>query len=70
LKGDIPRLVRRAVLLNNAILLCTISGITTSLLVIVAFATAMFHLQHEYGVAILFVLGAWLFSRVTGLLGP
>ena len=62
LKTDIPRLVRRAQLLNRAILLCTMSAIATSLLVIVSFATAMFHAQHEYGVAILFTVGLMFFT--------
>jgi len=62
LKVDIPRLMRRAELLNQAILLCTISAILTSVLVIVAFATAMFNLQHEYGVAVLFVLALGFFT--------
>jgi hypothetical protein len=62
LKADIPRLTRRAELLNRAILLCTISAILTSVLVIVAFATAMFRAQHEYGVAVLFVLALGFFT--------
>ena len=62
LKADIPRLLRRAGLLNKAILLCTISAILTSLLVIVAFAAAMFNAQHEYGVAILFMLALGFFT--------
>ena len=62
LKADVPRLIRRAKLLNTAILLCTISAIITSLLVIVAFATAMFNLQHEYGVAVLFMLALGFFT--------
>jgi hypothetical protein len=62
LKADIPRLMRRAELLNKAILLCIISAITTSLLVIVAFATAMFNAQHEYGVAVLFMVALAFFT--------
>jgi magnesium-transporting ATPase (P-type) len=50
LKTDIPRLRRRAALLNKAILFSTISAIVTSLLVIVAFVCAFYNLQHEYGV--------------------
>jgi hypothetical protein len=45
LKADIPRLRRRAALLNRA-LFCSILS---------AFISAMFNLAHEYGVAILFV---------------
>ena len=62
LKADIPRLIRRAELLNRAILLCTISAIVTSLLVIMAFVAAMFNAKHEYGVAILFVVALGFFT--------
>jgi hypothetical protein len=66
LKSDIPRLKRRAKLLNNAIRLALGSGICTSLLLVVAFVSAFFRLRHEYGVGLLFViavvlLGASLF---------
>jgi hypothetical protein len=61
LKADIPRLKRRAALLNRAILYATISAIVTALLVIVAFISAMLHLAHEYGVAILFVVALAFF---------
>ncbi|WGD56743.1 DUF2721 domain-containing protein [Bradyrhizobium sp. CB1650] len=55
LKGDIPRLKRRASLLNQAVFHSTMCAIITSMLIIVAFASAMLHLTHEYGVAILFI---------------
>jgi hypothetical protein len=66
LKSDIPRLKRRANLLNSAIRLALGSGICTSLLLVVAFVSAFFRLRHEYGVGLLFVvavvlLGASLF---------
>ena len=66
LKSDIPRLKRRAKLLNSAIRLALGSGICTSLLLVVAFGSAFFGLRHEYGVGLLFVvavvlLGASLF---------
>lgn len=61
LKTDIPRLKRRAKLLNRAIFHATIAAIVTALLVIVAFVSAMLHLAHEYGVAILFVLALSFF---------
>jgi hypothetical protein len=48
LKVDIPRLKRRAVLLNKAILFSTFAAITTSVLVIVAFVSAYFNVAHEY----------------------
>jgi hypothetical protein len=72
LKSDIPRLKRRAKLLNNAIRLVLGSGICTSLLLVVAFVSAFFRLRHEYGVGLLFViavvlLGASLFRFTQGL---
>ncbi len=62
LKSDIPRLKRRAVLLNKAIYFSTLSAIVTCLLVIVAFVTAYLNFRHEYGVAALFVLALVLFT--------
>jgi hypothetical protein len=61
LKSDIPRLKRRAALLNKAIYFSTLSAVVTCLLVIVAFATAYFNFRHEYGVALLFVLALFSF---------
>jgi len=62
LKSDLPRLQRRAALLNKAIFMATMSAIVTSLLVIVAFAAAMFGVQHEYGIALLFVVALSCFT--------
>jgi len=62
LKTDIPRLKRRATLLNKAILFSTLSAIVTSLLVIVAFVCAFYNLQHEYGVAVLFIVALTFFT--------
>ena len=62
LKSDIPRLKRRAALLNSAILFSTISAIITSLLVIVAFVCAFYNMQHEYAVAVLFVVALGFFT--------
>jgi hypothetical protein len=66
LKADIPRLQARVRLLNSATRLALASGIFTSLLMIVGFASALLRLRHEYGASILFVvalalLGASLF---------
>ncbi|MGZ5875444.1 MAG: DUF2721 domain-containing protein [Bradyrhizobium sp.] len=55
LKKDIPRLKLRAALLNRSIFYSTVSAIITALLIIVAFASAMLHMPHEYGVAVLFI---------------
>jgi hypothetical protein len=70
LKSDIPRLKRRAMMLNKAIFFSTISAITTSLLVIVAFVAAYLKLAHEYGVAVLFVLAlAFFIAALVNLAG-
>jgi hypothetical protein len=66
LKSDIPRLRQRAKLLNSATYLALLSGICTSLLLVVGFASAFLRLQHEYGAGLLFavaiaLLGAALF---------
>jgi hypothetical protein len=62
LKLDIPRLKRRAALLNSAILFSTVSAIITSLLVIVAFVCAFYNMRHEYAVALLFVVALGFFT--------
>jgi hypothetical protein len=61
LKTVIPRLKRRAALLNRAIFSSTISAIVTSLLVIAAFVSAYLNIPHEYGVGALFVLALGFF---------
>ena len=62
LKADLPRLMRRAAMLNRAIFWAVIGSITITLLVIVAFASAFFAIQHERGVAILFVASLAAFT--------
>jgi hypothetical protein len=66
LKADLPRLTRRAAMLNRAIFWAVAGSIAISILIIVAFVTAFFRLQHEHGVAILFIvaLGAFTTSLV------
>ena len=66
LKADLPRLMRRAAMLNRAIFWAVIASISVTLLVIVAFVTAFFQLQHERGVAIFFLisLGAFTISLI------
>jgi hypothetical protein len=61
LKADIPRLKRRARLLNRSVFFATISAIVTALLIIVAFVSAMLHLRHEYGVALFFIVALSFF---------
>jgi cytochrome c biogenesis protein CcdA len=62
LKGDLPRLKRRAMLLNNAILFASISAIFVTLLVIVAFVSAFFEIEHERGVAMFFIVTLGFFA--------
>jgi len=66
LKADIPRLLRRAVMINRAIFWAVIGSITITLMVIVGFVSAFFQIQHERGVAVLFIvsLGAFTVSLV------
>jgi hypothetical protein len=66
LKADIPRLLRRAAMINRAIFWAVIGSITITLMVIVAFLSAFFQIQHERGVAVLFIvaLGAFVVSLV------
>jgi hypothetical protein len=60
LKADIPRLKRRARLVNNAIYLAVGSAICTTLLVILAFASAFVGVRHEQVVGVLFVVALTL----------
>jgi hypothetical protein len=60
LRSDIPRLKRRAELLNKATYLALGSGICTTLLLILGFAMAFFGFRHEYGVGALFVIAVCL----------
>ena len=62
LKVDLPRLMRRAAMLNRAIFWAVVASIAVTLLVIVAFVTAFFHLQHERGVAIFFMISLTAFT--------
>ena len=67
LRSDIPRLQRRASLLNRAVRLALLSGMCTALLLVVGFASAFLQVRHEYGAGLLFaialcLLGAALFQ--------
>jgi hypothetical protein len=66
LKADLPRLVQRAVMMNRAIFWAVVGSISISILIMVAFVTAFFEIQHERGVAILFIvsLGAFTVSLI------
>jgi len=62
LKDDLPRLKQRAVLLNAAILYASISAIFATLLVMVAFVSAFFGIEHERGIAVLFLVTLGFFA--------
>jgi uncharacterized membrane protein YgcG len=62
LKADVARMRQRAVLLNNATLFATLSAISATLLVMVAFVSAFFSIQHERGIAFLFVVALGFFA--------
>jgi hypothetical protein len=62
LKSDLPRMKRRAMLLNNAVLFASISAIFATLLVMVAFVSAFFGIQHERGIAVLFIVTLGFFT--------
>jgi hypothetical protein len=54
--------MRRAAMLNRAILWAVIGSIAVTLMVIVAFASAFFAIEHERGVAILFMVSLAAFT--------
>jgi hypothetical protein len=60
LKSDIARLRLRAKMLHSATYLALTSGICTSLLLVVGFATAYLGLRHEYGAGLLFAVAIGL----------
>jgi uncharacterized protein DUF2721 len=61
LKADIPRLRRRAALLNRSLFCSVVAAILTALIIVVAFISALMNVAHEYGVAILFIGALLLF---------
>ena len=62
LKADLPRLMRRAAMMNRAILWSVLSSIAITVLVILAFASALLNIQHELGVAVLFIVALLAFT--------
>jgi hypothetical protein len=62
LKADLPRLLRRAAMINRAIFWVVVASIAITFMVIVAFISAFFHIQHERGVAILFLVSLAAFT--------
>jgi uncharacterized membrane protein YgcG len=55
-KRRIPNLKRRAALAHRAIFWAIVSAIIIAAMVVVAFASAFANIQHERGVAIMFIL--------------
>jgi hypothetical protein len=62
LKADLPRLLRRAAMINRAIFWVVVASIAITFMVIVAFISAFFHIQHERGVAVLFLVSLGAFT--------
>lgn len=62
LKAVLPRLSRRAKLMNRAIEFAVISGIFTTGLVILAFVSAFLKFRHEYGAGLMFTLALMSFA--------
>lgn len=60
LKADLPRLRRRAKLMNDAILLAVAAALATIALVVLAFVSAFISLRHEPIVAVIFVVALTL----------
>lgn len=61
LKADLPRLRRRAALLNRSLYCAIIAAILTALIIIVAFVSALLRFAHEYGIAFLFTVAMVMF---------
>lgn len=61
LKADLPRLVRRAAMINRAIFWAIVGSISIGIVIIVGFVSAFFEIRHERGVAILFVISVSVF---------
>jgi hypothetical protein len=62
LKADLPRLLRRAAMVNRAIFWAVITSITITIMVIIAFTSAFLQIQHERGVAFLFIISMGAFT--------
>jgi hypothetical protein len=69
LKADVPRLKRRAALLNGSIFFSVLSAIGTSLLVIVAFISAFLQVTHETWGCSAFYRLARALRRIFGISG-
>jgi Protein of unknown function (DUF2721) len=61
LKADLPRLIRRTAMINRAIFWSVMGSISISVLIVVAFVSAFLQVQHERGVAVLFIVSVVAF---------
>ena len=61
LKADLPRLVRRAAMINRAIFWSIMGSISIGIMIVVGFVSAFFQIPHERGVAILFMVSVAAF---------
>lgn len=61
LKADIQRQRRRTRFLSLSIFFGVAAGITTTLLIILAFASALLHLEHVWITALMFIVALSLF---------
>ena len=61
LRADLPRLARRAAMINRAIFWSIMGSISISVVIVVGFVSAFFQIQHERGVAILFIISVAAF---------
>ncbi len=61
LKADLPRPARRATMINRAIFWSIMGSISISVVIVVGFVSAFLHIQHERGVAILFIVAVVAF---------
>nr|WP_318608052.1 DUF2721 domain-containing protein [Mesorhizobium sp. BAC0120] len=62
LRVDLPRLERRARLVNRAMLYAVMSGVAATMLVIFSFASAYLGRQHVFGAGMLFTLALLLLA--------
>jgi len=59
-KTETAWLVRRAILIHQAIWMTLSGGICTAFLLVISFAAGFFHLEHAYGAGLMFVLASGL----------
>ncbi len=62
LKADVPRLHRRARLLNKGVEYAATAAIVVTALMLVAFVSAFLQVRHEHGVALLFIVALGFFG--------